>query len=490
MAQYMDLFRKNGGYTEMYGLTSYEATKKDMERALTTATNKSKAKDFMFAAANYMQDASSAVENSTRLASFTAIYEALLKNNVDPAKAAQRAASAALDLTVNFTKRGTWSPVLASLFLFSQASINSTVRIAKAMFPASDHGKPFYQRRVFKYGHRLAIIGFIAAMAAKAIGGTDDDGVDFYDKLPAYVRSTNLVIAVGRNKFIRIPVTFGYQVMVNLGVVAADMLTGRATLGKATSTMWDSTIQNFSFVGGGDEGVTALTPTIFKPLVQVYANKNFFGGNVYPEAGNWVKGEKPDSQKYWANTSELAKKAAYWINLIGGGSVDRPAKLSMLDISPATMEHVFKQYLGGVGQFMLGTLEASEKLATGRTEKLTVDSLPILSRFGSHVDNAATMSEYTRVKKELETQVNEYKRAKATGTVQEVMQSTMAGRMLEKKLSKVQDKLADMKADLNKVELAKGSSAEEVYRKRIANEEKAAMLVKDLIRQARAAGVK
>lgn len=45
-----------------------------------------------------------------------------------------------------------------------------------------------------------------------------------------------------------------------------------------------------------------------------------------------------------------------------------------------------------------------------------------------------------------------------------------------------------MKADLNKIELSKGSSAEEVYRKRIANEEKAAMLVKDLIRQARAAG--
>lgn len=496
MARMMKLYRDNGGYTSMYGMSTYEATQKNMERALKVASTDKKGRSLLYATANMMQDISSAVENSTRLAAFTSIFEALTKNGVDENKAAQRAAGAALDLTVNFTKRGTWSPVLSSLFLFSQASINSTVRIAKAMFPASDAGKPLYQKRIFKYSMGLASVGFMMAMAAKAMGGTDDDGVDFYDKLPDYRKNSSINIAIGRNRFISIPVAYGYQAMVAAGNQVADMITGRATLGSAISNMFDSIMENFSFIGGGSEGINTFVPTLFKPLAQVYANQNYFGGKVYPEGGTWKHGEQPDSQKYWSTTTETMKKLTVWLNALGGGSVDRKATLfpALTDLSPASLEYVLKQYTGGVGQFLMGALAATEKVATGHTEKMDIDQLPIATRFLSHVDDSATMAEYNRVKTELETQVNEYKRARAehvsAGDLASVLESTRAGRMLENKLNSVQSRMSEMKSDLNKVELSSGSSSEEVYKKRIQNEQKATVLAKQIISRAHAAGVK
>jgi len=496
MAKMMKLYRDNGGYATKYGMSTYEATQKNMERALKVATTKSGGRDLLFATANYMQDISSAVENSTRLAAFTSIFEALQKNGVSESDAAERAAGAALDLTVNFTKRGAWSPVLSSLFLFSQASINSTVRIARAMFPASDAGKPLYQRRIVKYAAGLAAFGFMTAFAAKSLGGTDDDGIDFYDKLPSYRRNSSINIAVGRNRFISIPVAYGYQAMVAAGNQVADMLTGRATFGSAVSNMLDAILENFSFMGGGSEGINTLVPTVFKPLAQVYANQNYFGSKIYPETGTWKHGEQPDSQKYWSTTTETMKKLTVWLNAFGGGSIDRKATLfpALTDLSPASLEYVLKQYTGGVGQCLLGAISLTEKATSGHTEKLDLDQLPVASRFLAHVDDTSTLSEYDRVKTELEAQVNEYKRARAehvpAAELAKVLNDTRAGRMMANRLESAQSKMSTMKSELNKIELSKGASSEEVYKKRILNEKKAATLAKHIISQARAAGVK
>jgi hypothetical protein len=494
-------YQKYGGYTSMYNLGNWASSEKMMIHALSRTqdgiSDKASAKKALYATMNWMQDASGAVENSNRLAAFATLTDALQQAGMSKEEANIKAADAALDLTVNFTKKGTWGPILSSLFLFSQASINSTLRIAKAMFPAADKGKPFIsmkgwkdQRRVVRYGAGLMGLAVIMSSLARGIGGTDDDGVSFYDKLPDYIKTTNLVIPIGRNTFIKLPMAFGYAVPYTLGIVASDIMSGRQGALKGASTIYDSSMQNFFIVGGGNEGVTALTPTLFKPLVQIYANKNFFGGKVLPEQKSWEKGEKPDSQLAWKTTSPMFKLIAETINTITGGTKDRSG---LVDISPASMEYAFKQYLGGVGDFSSKVANLTSAAMFGKTKEIDYSDIPIISRFAVQSSYPNTLNEYGKIKAEIETQLNEFNRAKtemySPSQLAEVYKNTQAGRLIASKLGILNKQMAATSKLENKAMNNPNIPEETKYNMRQTNEDKNEVLIKQFIKAAHTVGI-
>lgn len=494
-------YQKYGGYTSMYNLGNWASSEKMMVSALKRAeegkSDKMSTKKALYATMNWMQDASGAVENSNRLAAFATLSDALIEAGMNKEQANILAADAALDLTVNFTKKGTWGPILSSLFLFSQASINSTLRISRAMFPAADKGKPFIsmkgwkdQRRVVRYGAGLMGIALIASSLARAIGGDDDDGVPFYDKLPDYIKTTNLVIAVGRNTFLKIPMAFGYAVPYTLGIVASDLASGRTGILKGTGTLFSSMMQNFFIVGGGDEGITALTPTLFKPLVQIYANKNYFGGKVIPEQKDWEKGEKPDSQRAWKTTAPMFKLIAETINTLSFGDKDRAG---LIDISPASMEYAFKQYLGGVGDLGIKVANLTAGAMFGKAKEIDFSDIPIISRFAVQSTYPNTLHEYSKIKTEIEIQLNELKRAKtevvSPSELADVYRKTQAARLLTSKLDSVHKQMAETAKQENKMMNNPNIPEETKYNMRTRNEEKNAVILKQFIKAAHMVGV-
>lgn len=497
-AQY-EKFMELGGYTRMLNLGSLTSAKKTLERGLKRALDpKSSPTEKVYGIVNWMQDASGAVENATRFAAFKTISEALISNGVEPRYAYQRAAGASLDLTVNFTQRGTWGPIIGSLFLFAQASINSTARIAKAMFPASDKNKKWFStnpkemKRFPKYAGGLVAFGIVAGMLGRALGGDDDDGIAFYDKLPESSKISNIHIPMPGVKggFIKGPVTYGYQALFGMGIAIADMLSGRASASDAFKTVTSGILDNFSFIGGGKESlVMSAAPTLIKPIAQVYANKNYFGGTIYPEQKAWEKGVKPDSEKAWANTNPLWKKFAILVNAASGGSKDREGVLSF---SPAAAEYIFKQYLGGVGQLMNQSTKIAVNALQGTPGAIDLSDTPIVSRFASRVTNTNTLSELNKAKVEIETQLNEYKRAKESRVSPEemakVIQETAKARLLEKSLNRLHTEMADERTKFNKIAARDISNAEE-FKYREAYDNKTIMMAKQFLAKAKTAGV-
>jgi len=360
------------------------------------------------------------------------------------------------------------------------------------MFPASDKAKPFHQKRISKYLTGLMLFGIITGMLARAVGGDDDDGVSYYDKIPASSRYGSVHFAVAPNTFLKIPVAFGYQSFFTLGAVLGDMMMGRIKPGEALNEAFKSALNNFSFIGGGNEDlVMAVMPTVMKPLAQVAANKNFFGGAVYPENKSWEKGDKPDSQKAWKNTSAGFRWIAEMMNAASGGNKDRPGAV---DVSPAVMEHVLKQYFGGIGDLFIKTANLGEKVISGKSPDIDMNNIPVISRFATQSTYENTLHEYTKIKKEIEVQLAEYKRAKESkvGITEmiEVMDSTVKGRLLEKRLEAVQKTMAESNKMMNKLASNPSISEERKYAVSQTAEKKSEAIIKAFIKTARMAGVK
>lgn len=485
-------FEKSGAYTTMFNLGSHTQIEKSLVRAIDRAgDNENAAQKALYATMNWLTDASGAVENASRFSAYVVIYDALVAKGVSASEAQKVAGDAALDLTVNFTKRGQWGPIISGLFLFGQANINSTIRIMRAMFPASDRNKPIAQRRITRYLTGLMGLGLLLSMIARATGGDDDDGLSKYDKLSDNKRDTNIIFGIG-GRFLTLPVTFGYQLFYTMGSVLSDMLVGRTTKSEVFKRIVDSSLQNFFLVGGGGSGIIELTPSVFKPLVQIAANTNYFGSNVYPEAKSWEKGIKPDSQKYWKNTPTLFRYFTETVNSMFGGSKDRSS--GMTDISPASIDHAFRSYLGGVGDLILKTSALTANIVAGRSEAVRLGDVPLISRFVTSPTIESTLHEYSKYKREVETQVAEYKRARAekvdAATMQKIAADTAKARLLNMKLEAIQKQMAEISAAENKLANNPNVSSETKFNKKQADDKKSEALAKSFIRSAVAAGVR
>jgi hypothetical protein len=363
----------------------------------------------------------------------------------------------------------------------------------RAMFPEADQGKPIHKRRITRYLTGLTTLGFMMSMLAREMGGDDDDGISKYDKLSDNKKDANVVISLPViGGFLTLPVTFGYQLFYTMGSVMSDMMVGRVTQGEAFGRITNSALQNFFLVGGGGSGILELTPSVFKPLVQVAANTNYFGTPVHPEAKSWEKGDKPDSQKYWKNTPGGFKYFAEVVNSMFGGSKDRSSGVT--DISPASINHLFRAYLGGVGDLVIKTSSVASDVFRGHSDGVKLGDIPLISRFAANPTTENTLHEFTKYKREVETQVAEYKRAKEdkvdAATLAKITAATTKGRILSMKLAAVTKQMAAVSAEENKNKANANLSDEVKYQRMRLNEKKSEAYAKSFIKSAVAAGVR
>jgi hypothetical protein len=487
------MFKKHGGYTTMYNMGTFKKSYNDLQQAIENISNPSattKVKKGLMNVMGYIEDASTAMENATRLAAFKAISEAMIENNVSAEEAYSRAANASLDLTVNFTKKGTWGPALSSLYLFANASIQSTARMMKAMFPASDKGKPILKRRITRYAGGIMLASFLVAEAGRGIGGDDDDGISHYDKVNEWSRNTNMIIMGPGGKYVKIPLSYGYQIFWVMGQIMSDMLHGRMNISDSIRRMVASTVANFSPVAA-DEGWATFLPAQIKPLIQIQMNQNYLNNPIFPDKLPWERGEKPDSQKKWDSTNIALGAAFEWLNWVSGGSKDRSG---LIDISPAAAEYVMGQYLGGIGKVALDSIDVAVKLLSGRTLDINpITDIPMVRRFAGETGKYATMHEYIKVKTEIETQMNEFNRIKKDKLPIEqaakVRKMTAAGRLMNSRLTDVQQELKDIAERENKLMRSNMSIEYKTSAKKKFEEQKE-KIMKRFIKAANKAGIK
>lgn len=417
-AGYFEAMKQYGAMTTMFGTSNYETLRADLRRELRLqkpGTFLDKGDKLVNKLLDTMDNMSSSMENMTRLVVFKEVADSIMAHGrhadgrpFTQDEAYKRAASIALNLTVNFTRKGAWSPLYNSLYMFASASIGGSVRMLQTVFRRKPDGTTDW-KNALKFLTVPVLAYALLSAFSRSIMPDDDDGINKFDKIPKYIKESNIIVAspFGDGGYVKIPLPYGFAAFWSMAVnfvdgvqQVADGKRPPSVLDAATSVV-SAMFDNFSPIGTPTEGWTMLVPTAFRPIAQVATNRNFTGNPIYPASTQLVRGEIPDSQKFWSTTSGAAKVLAQALNELTGGTTTRSGAI---DVSPDTIEHITGSYLGGMGRMLYraGNVLASVHQGT----PIDAAQMPITRAFYRTVTDQDTSAKFTKMRLEAQTQIN------------------------------------------------------------------------------------
>ena len=302
-----------------------------------------------------------AFECATRLATFKAAVESGYTD--------KQAAALALNVTVNFTKKGEYGRELGAMYLFANANIQGNANVFKTLTQSN------YRGQAWAIAGSLVALGFMAAMA----GG--DDGED--ELISDYEKERNLIFDLGEGKRFDIPVAYGWSIFMDMGRAVARSMNGGDTEA-ISKKLASSFLGNFSPIGNpipngelsADNAIVAFAPTFSKPFVMPAVNKTSFGTPLMPESP--FKPNQPDSEKVYRKTrGTIYDMVADTLNSVTGGDA---VQSGWIDVSPETLKNTWNYLLGGAGRFITDT-ESMAQTALSVNEESKPESWPIVKTF-------------------------------------------------------------------------------------------------------------
>lgn len=443
-----------GGQTEYFGTNTYETLRKDILSALKDKNPKTfleKQRRNINTMMEYMDEVSNSLENMTRYIAFKEIVDRL-KPYAEAGRTADnrpfsyeemysRAANIALNLTVNFSRKGSWAPIFNSLYMFASASIGGNVRMLETIFRKDRKTGKTDWNHVAKFAAYPLAAYTLQAIIARALMGDDDDGVSFYDKIPEYVKSGNIIIPnpTSPGDYITIPLPYGFDIFWNLAMNIYEALhsvvygnPGPSAIDAASSSI-GKMFNNFATIGGTDEGWTSFIPSIVRPLWQLSQNKNFAGNPIMPTGNENLRGEIPDHEKYWST----ANPSLVWMT---------KALSPIIDVSPESVEHLANAYLGGLGRITFGLLGRVDEWARYGLDHIDVGKVPGLKVLYKTTQDSDTSALFSKMRTNVLTQINAVDTARTDMRLtpeekREVLMDNLQGYRLKPTLNKLQQQL-------------------------------------------------
>jgi len=366
--QLFEEFKMDGGKTGWGYAPAIEQLAAQMEKATDPAQQDEIALKWMarkgFDALTTMSDA---FENSIRFSTYVNARKAGISR--------ERAAYLSKEATTNFNRQGEWGAALNATYMFFNASVQGSVRVAKSL--KGKEGK--------KIAAGMTLIGAMMTEYNRSVSKEDEDGVLFYDKISAYERSRNIIIMRedGEN-YVKIPLPYGYGLFHNIGEQASSINHGARDGEEAVWEMTDATMTAFSPVtfgsseDAGTKAVKTVTPSLFMPIMESVVNEDWRGRKIELDYGS---GSDAYKSRY---SPEVVQDMFQFLNDATGGN---PERSGSIDWNPDKLSHTIKGYLGGVGQFSGQMYDLGVEVAERATseESTTVDAgkLPIVSKFYS-----------------------------------------------------------------------------------------------------------
>lgn len=265
-----------------------------------------------------------------------------------------------------------------SLYMFANASIQGTANLVRTLGHLNGDG-PLLERLRWKnlnVPQKIALAavgaGYLLGSLNRSVAGEDDDGVNWYDKVPSHVKERNLVIMKSvfggkAGEYWSIPLPYGYNVFFLLGHTAEGVAAGDLTASRAAGNVVGGILGAFSPIGSETSETLSgallknAAPTILRPFANLAMNENFMGAQIYQE--NIPFGTpKPDSQLGRRSTPEAYKAFASWLNAFSGGSQYRPGAV---DVTPESLKFWIDYISGGTGRFISKTTDAAVKSLNG-----------------------------------------------------------------------------------------------------------------------------
>lgn len=374
-----DDFQDVGGTT---GYRDMFTDAKDRAKGLADelgAMDRGQASKAAHAVVDWLSDYNETMENAVRLAAY--------KVALDQGMTRERAASLAKNLTVNFNRKGRQAREIGALYAFFNAAIQGTVRMAETL-------KGPMGRRIMYGG---VLLGAVNAMIGMAVmGGGDDDEPDRWEQVPEFIKERSIVIPLGRQDYLSIPLPLGFHVLPNIGRLAveftlggADKTTGRQ-LGKLLQVLADA----FNPLGGSQNLGQMVAPTVIDPVVALMQNRDWTGKPIYRENNNPLD-PQPGHKMAKDSASTPSRAIAEAINKVTGGTDYRPGAWSP---TPDQLDYVIGQLTGGLGRELLKVNQTISATVTG--DELPPYKFPLLGRLYGNTRGPAGQSEqfYENVK--------------------------------------------------------------------------------------------
>lgn len=360
-AQWRDEFVKEGGRVYFNRVEDVGLIKKRIESAFALSAARAgqgtpllQIKRGLVAVKDLVENLNGGVENAVRLAAYRAGREGGMTRT--------QAASMAKNLTVNFSRRGTFSPAMNALYLFYNASVQGSVRMLMAM----------RSPRVQKVLVGVVAAGFGVEMMNAMVSATDDDDELFYDKIPDYEKSRNLIIMLpGGSDYVKLPLPWGYNAVWEAGRSIGEIARRGGDRWQGSVGNWMTTVADaFNPVGGTESLLNLIAPTVVDPIVDINLNRDFTGRPIMPEENQYGP-EEPDSQRYWNSVGTHWKSVTDFLASASGGSDVEPGSI---DVSPETLEHLAGVVVGAAGATLDRIISIPGKAATG---DLSTNDIPL-----------------------------------------------------------------------------------------------------------------
>ena len=457
----LNKFLEYGGQTEYFTQTSYNAIQKDVVSALRDLSPNGRIQKGQAIARNmveYMSHISDSLENMTRYIAFKEMVDAIKANNTQLSPGLwqradgrllheneiySRAANVALNLTVNFGMKGSWAPVINSLYMFASASIAGNARMLETIMRKNPTTGKLDVPNFAKF-MMVPVVAYAAqAMLCRALMPDDDDGINKYDKIPDYEKNSNMIIPGPDGSHITIPLPFGFNFlwtaarnMIDVAYGKANGVSGPSVTKAAWSTLM-SAFDTFNAAGQHEEGLNMFIPSVVRPFWQLAENKNFAGNPIKPEGNEYVKGEVPEHQKYWSTQNESVVKLCKGLYQATG-----------LDVSPETLEHLVTSYTGGLGKIFTQTLARVDDWQRGKP--LDIGRLPGVNVFVKTPQDSDTSAVFSKLRTQVLTQNTAAEEAKMDRTLPmeerlRIQKDNAAGAKLKSSLDSIQNTLNNLR---------------------------------------------
>jgi len=316
----------------MSGADLYRRRKSTQELINSAKGGKGKVLNVVNHPLNAIREIFSIGEMAPRTAEFAKMLE---KNEEIYGSGSEDAMLAALhdaqELTINFTRMGYWARALNQMVAFFNPAIRGPQRMIK--FARKNPGK-FWARG----------LAFITTPTITAWYYNKDK--EWYKNLPGYRKYMNLIIDFSdfsdSEQILMLPLPHEVGLIFTAPVAALDYYYEKDP--KAVDE-WAK-----QFV---DQSTPPLTPATFKPLIDAYAKKTWYGTDL-ESLGMQFK-EAPD--RYRDYTPELAKVLSKWIYKY----------FPDYEVSPLQVETILSGYTGGI---LPGVTEPFDYLESGELSDL------------------------------------------------------------------------------------------------------------------------
>ena len=351
-------YKDRGGKVGWMDFKTLEEKTSDIERSLERYNKAGKTKEALFQIGQFISDVNEVVENGIRLATF--------KNLVEAGVSRDKAVQFSKDLTVNFNRKGEMGSIINSIWAFSNAGIQGTNRIYRAL----THKSPKVRKKALGLVTGIVGTGFLMSMLNRW------NNPDEWEQFTPYDKTQYFMYMLPQGKSISIKLPYGYNFFYALGTILESTVNGDVRKQEGFYQLLNSAVGAFSPISGGSFG-QAISPTLLEPVGKIVENKNFTGAplaNINPFGAR-----KPRSQEYFQTVRPASKWIANWLNTFGGGSETKQGGAGWLDWNPEFLDSIWDSYTGSVGKFTGNTFNLGVSLFQGKLPEQ--ENTPILRQF-------------------------------------------------------------------------------------------------------------